>query len=40
MMNGTCIVQLLIVTDTIRQTQYTQQEMLDCNHLFHCYLQH
>ncbi len=40
MMNGACIAQLLIVMDTIRQTQYMQKEMLDCNCLFHCYIHH
>ncbi len=40
MMNGACVAQLLIVTDTIKQTQHMQQEMLACNRLFHCYIQH
>ncbi len=40
MMNGACVAQILMVMDMIRQTQYTQQEMNDCYHLFHCYMQH
>ncbi len=40
MMNGTCVTQILMVTDTIRQTQYMQQEMTDSYRPFHCYLQH
>ncbi len=40
MMNGACVTQVLRVTDTIKQTQFMQQEMNDCYHLFHCYMQH
>ncbi len=40
MMNGTCIAQLLIVMDMIKQTQHRQQEMNDSYHLFHCYIHH
>ncbi len=40
MMNGACIAQLLIVMDTIKQTQHTQQEMTDRYRLFHCYIHH
>ncbi len=40
MMNSACIAQLLMVTDMIRQTQYMQQEMLDSNCLFRCYMHH
>ncbi len=40
MMNGACVAQILRVTDTIQQTQYSQMEMLDCYRLFYCYLLH
>ncbi len=40
MMNGACVAQLLIVMDTIKQTQHTQQEMNDSYRLFHCYIHH
>ncbi len=40
MMSGACVAQILRVTDMIKQMQYSQQEMNDCYHLFHCYLLH
>ncbi len=40
MMNGACVAQLLIVMDTIKQTQHTQQELNDSYRLCHCYIHH
>ncbi len=40
MMNGACVAQILMVTDKIQKTQYSQEEMIDCYRLFHCYMQH
>ncbi len=40
MMNGACVAQILMVTDKIQQTQYSQLEMIDCYRLFYCYVLH
>ncbi len=39
-MNRACITQMLKVTELIKNTRYSQQEMLDSLRLFFCYVGH
>ncbi len=39
-MNGACITQMLKVTELLKNTCYTKQELLDSLRLFFCYINH
>ncbi len=39
-MNGACIAQMLKVMELLKNTHYSQQELLDSLRLFFCYVNH